>query len=1418
MLKAFASFLLVGLVSCVAHAESAPTDASIPPALRDWRPWVTKDLDYRACPFLANSAPAAPDDFICAWPGRLTLSSNADGATFAIHWRVEAPSWVSLPGDEEHWPQQVTINGQRQPILLQGALPKLWLAAGSYEVTGRIPWREQPQTLAVPQSIGLVALNVDGKPVSPVRRDGNQITLGRVAAAAPEADSLDLRVYRKLADGVPAYLSTRIVISVSGQAREEVIGPVLPEGYAALALSSAWPSRMDNEGRLHVQVQPGRDTLTLEARAIAPLAAATAHLPAAPWPTQEIWSYEAAPHLRVTAASGVVQVDPRQAEVPADWQALPAFALGDGAKLTIEERSRGLAPDEASRLSLQREAWFDFDGGGWFARDRLTGRIAQGWRFDTAAPFALEQATARNSRRGGGQGEALLITRGEKPGSTGVEWRTPNVDLAAGVRISAAAAMPVSGWEQTFDNVRATLHFPFGYKLLAAPGADSAVGSWASGWNLLDAFVCAIAVLLAWRLLGVVGAGVTIAFLLLAYQESGSPLWSLLATLALALVARALPAGRLVRVAELLRRAALVVLVLVALPFVAAQVRYALYPQLEQGDYGVAMQGVPVPRVAQGPHLNADGLGAMQDQRMDSPAPQDVLEEKEAPVALESPPPLPASAPPEMAASQVAGGAASGSFDKSSALKTRARPAPSPQRADQIDHYGETTVVQTGSGAPSWNLGSSAWLSWNGPVLATQDVHLLIAPPWLVRLLRIVLVTLLAWLLWRLIAGVAGPGSLRRAAPAAAAALVFSMAALSSNAQAQGYPTEQLLQQLRQRLSEAPKCAPACASIAEAQVTANGETLGVTLEVHAGERVALPLPGDATGAAVLRIQVDGVADDALMRDANGGVWLAVGRGVHRVQLDFAAHGDKVALAFPLAPARVLFQGRGWAAAGLADDRLQTETLTLARTQENAGSAPGSSTTDGGVQQFPPYVRVVRSLNLGLEWSASTTVERLSPAQGGFTIDVPAMAGEHVSSPGIKVQNGKVPVAIADGQPGMTWQSTLDKADGLTLTAPALGDRAEVWRVLVSPTWHVDFSGTPGVGLEAGEDPNDFRNFEFHPLPGETLTLRITRPAPVQSGLRAIDAAALHSDIGQRASTHVLGMTLRASQGGDEVITLPGDVELLGVSRDGQALNLRLLDGKLSLPVVPGSQRYEVRFRDTTAAGFSARTPSIGLGLPAANVALTMQLPADRWLLATFGPPVGPAVLYWGELIVMIALAYGLARTRRTRLNTRDWLLLGLGFSTFSWLALLVVVAWLFAFDWRSRCALPPERWQFNILQIALALLTLVALVCLVSAIPQGLLGQPDMHVTGNGSYAQSLHWFTDRTADALPQARAISLPLWVYKVLMLAWALWLANALIGWLRDAFSAWTRDGYWRARVKPVVPPAAEAIGATPAAPTP
>jgi hypothetical protein len=100
--------------------------------------------------------------------------------------------------------------------------------------------------------------------------------------------------------------------------------------------------------------------------------------------------------------------------------------------------------------------------------------------------------------------------------------------------------------------------------------------------------------------------------------------------------------------------------------------------------------------------------------------------------------------------------------------------------------------------------------------------------------------------------------------------------------------------------------------------------------------------------------------------------------------------------------------------------------------------------------------------------------------------------------------------------------------------------------------------------------------------------------------------------------------------------------------------------------------------------------------------------------------------------------------------------------------------------------------------------TFVALGALVWAVSQGLLGYPDMQITGNGSTSQFLSWFTDRSGNELSTAWALSVPLWVYRGLMLLWALWLAYSLLKWLKSGWDSFTSDGYWSA--KPKVEPVA------------
>jgi hypothetical protein len=111
--------------------------------------------------------------------------------------------------------------------------------------------------------------------------------------------------------------------------------------------------------------------------------------------------------------------------------------------------------------------------------------------------------------------------------------------------------------------------------------------------------------------------------------------------------------------------------------------------------------------------------------------------------------------------------------------------------------------------------------------------------------------------------------------------------------------------------------------------------------------------------------------------------------------------------------------------------------------------------------------------------------------------------------------------------------------------------------------------------------------------------------------------------------------------------------------------------------------------------------------------------------------------------------------------------------------------------------------RFNAIQMGLAALTLVALLTLGVAVQQGLLGYPDMQIAGNGSTSTALHWYQDRSAATPIQAWVFSVPLWVYRVTMLAWALWLAAALLHWLRWGWVCYSAGGLWRRGAKEAVP---------------
>jgi hypothetical protein len=1357
-----ASWLALAACALLASAAVAGPPA-VPAPLEAWRGWVLHGHEQAGCPWQVGQPAASSAARPCAWPGPLAIEADAAGARFTIDWQLFAESDVPLPGDQRLRPLAVRVDGREAVVRVARGQPLVRLGPGRHRIEGRFEWTRRPERLPVPAAAGLLSLRVDGSEVPLPERDERHLWLGRSQAPAVGEDSLSLDVYRLLADGVPQTLTTELQLEVSGRAREAVLGRMLPEGFVALALDSALPAALDPNGLLRVQLRPGSWTLRLQARG---LEVADVHQPPAnepPWPAQEVWSFRAAPALRSLQPQGERPVDPQQVDAP--WGgSLPSFVLGAGDRLLLDPHARGLDPTRPHRLRLQRDLWLDFNDGRAIARDRLDGELARPDRLDMQPPWLLERAVEDDND--------LLVTAGSAAFSSGVELRRRHLALETLARRDHLGRGPVSGWAHDLESMSLRLHLPPGWRLLHADGADRSPQAWTAHWTLLDLFLLALATLLAHRVLGWRFAGVLALYLVVALHEPGAPLWTLLAALLAGLLIGWLPdQGRAARAVGLLRAVALLLAVLWMLPFAAVQLKLALYPQLERA--GVL-------------EADADTVSRYRDDYGHGRAVAEVRMEM-------APPPAPRAPPAPMAAD-----AAPQSLDRVEVTGSRITAAD----LAHAERYPTDAVVQAGPGVPDWSW-QLARIDWDGPVAANQQGQLWLSPPWLTRTLRLLsvaaLLLVLGWLLRALPAAHRAGGWPWRLRPVAAAWLPLLLVLPPAAAGAAEVPPQAMLDELRTRLLAPPRCAPDCASVGVAVLRIDGRRLQLALELHAATDAAVPLPDPGRTALVRSARLGTEPATLLLLDRQP--WLRVPRGVHRVELEWTiASADGIELRFPLPPARFAAHLPGWELVGVQDGRLLGDTVQLrpaagapasAVAETTASHAAGGPGRPTAAQEFPPFVRITRTLRLGLDWSVDTVVERLAPARAGFTVAVPLLAGERVLDEQRERRDDTLLVAFAAGQNLVRWRSQLAPAAEFALTAGSLEHQAERWQVDVGLPWHVGFSGVPEIG--GGDDGRR----SFQPLPGETLTLAVHRPQALSGAAIAVDRAALHWRAGGQVADASLLLELRSTRGGAHLLTLPAEAELLGVALDGEALLLRLVDGRLALPLLPGEQTVELRWRQPQPSQWLLRTPELSLGASVANIGITVEPPPRRWLLATFGGGIGPAVLIWPQLVLMLLLAVGLARSAPTPLRTQHWLLLGLGFATVSWAAAIIVVGWLVLLGARARWApriTAAPRWRFMLAQLGLLLLTIAAALALVVAIESGLLGRPDMQVVGNGSGADALHWFFDRSDGALPRVSVLTLPLWLYKVAILAWALWLANALIGWLRWAWASFSAGGAW------------------------
>ncbi len=1400
--------LLICLFPVLGYAKSS---AAIPQPLVPWVDWALHGYEEE---LLCSPSFNDPSALHCDWPTQLVLMVNDQGGSFRQQWMIQHERWVQLPGDIEHWPTAVKIDGHDALVMSRSGFPAIKLVAkgnsGSHTITGSFVWSTLPESLHIPAHSGLVALTVNEKAIDFPRFDtGEAITPGNEgqqagtlwlqASSQQQAEkienSLSLQVFRLLDDTIPAQMVTMLRLDSAGTAREVMLGPLFdPVQHTPLSLIGDLPARVEADGRMRVQVRPGQWSIRLTTRLNAPLSEYGWNRPADPfWPEEEILSFRAQPDLRAVEISGLVVVDPQQTSMPDEWRIFPAHRIVSGETMRFKETRRGAPSSPPDQLGLQRNFWLRFDGSGYTIQDTITGQKNNGWRLEMAGPIELGRVMINNQEQ--------FITKRVGSDKAGIELREGQVNLLADStcpsRFSAlSSTLPTTGWDHDFQKVNAILNLPPGWKLLHATGMDSIADTWTYRWSLLDFFVVIIFTLAMVNLYqSKLLTLIAFVSFVISYHEPGAPHWIWLALLVGVALLRHLPDGKFRQIVKGYQALAFLTLVLIAIPFAIIQLRTGLYPQLEK------------------PWLAMNSLAEQKKQPARRPA--------------SAPASAPVAAGRTMGDTDIQGGSADAlpqTQELAAMVDEKSGMPGDPQAAYQkmknsvvsstssvqrsvvphVPQYDPKMIQQTGPGLPAWQWNAVA-MNWTGPVQRDQQIKLILIGPTsnlVLAFLRVLLMGLLTLgilnIRWRSGTGWSLPNW--RAFilyPLLVLGSVSGMLTTPSFCQAAEIPSAEMFEQLKNRLLEKDSCFPECAAIADMGVGINPESLIVTMVVDSQIDTAIPLPGNGDHWLPQQVFMDEKPVIGLFRSAQQ-LWLMTPAGRHHIRLQGRIPVQNT-LQLPLAlhPAHISTEMQGWTIEGINNGVAERQ-LQFKRIADSEESA--TQILESGI--LPPFVRIERTLLLGLSWKVETRIIRTSPTGAAIVLSIPLLPSESVVTEGIRVEDGQAKINLDAQASELRWESVLEKetlhskgANSYSLLLkhaktiePA--QWTEVWRVDVSPIFHLETEGIPVILHHQG-----MRWYPtWHPWPGDEVKLLISRPEGVNGQTLTIDTSQLLIRPGKRASDSALTLSIRSSQGGQHAITLPAAAQLQKATINGAIQQLRQENGTVILPITPGKQNIVLEWREPTGLGISYTTPSIDLGISSVNATTEISLPQDRWPLFLGGPLLGPAVLYWSVLLVLGLAAFIVSKSGFTPLRFYQLFLLGIGMSMGSIPGCLLVLGWLVAFHFRQRMGAGKSPYSFNLIQVSLGFLTLLAMASLIWAISRGLLGHPDMNIIGNGSNSSSLRWYQDVSGSHLSQAWMISIPMLAYRLAMLAWALWISFTLLGLLKWGWKIISEPMLW------------------------
>ncbi len=1305
----------------------------VPPELETWKDWVLEAHPDINCPLNDVTAGRLP----CIWMSEIDFrltKGDQDRLDFRIEGHANAAGYLELPiGDAR--PVEVEVNRKPARIGLAGDIARVYLDQDPFVVTGRMYFDRAPRTIDIPQGAAIVKLSIDGQNVAVPKIENGKLWLTPQERDRASENSLRLDVYRRLIDGIPQTLETRIRLTADGMDRIESLGKPIFDEFRVVKVTADVPVQLANDGSVRVQVARGIAWITIFATSLRTVDEFKPVANGSHWPASEIWVFESDPQHRTVEVQGALPIDPMLVDSP--FGSAPTYQVDIGESLRLTNERRGNPHPKPALFNIMRQIWLAFDGSSLIVADSIAADIQTETRL--SADYDLGSVKVDGVKR------LVTVLAREPRAESGIALRPSERQIEAVSMLNSRHEIAANGWSVEADSLAIDMHIPPGWKLLWTRGVDSVQGSWASAWwNLWDIFISVLIVAIAYRVGGIPVAGVVFVAILLSFQEYPEPALGWLLLGLLLLLDRQLRSERAKQVVQIFYWALMVPIAVATIYVAASNVRQAVYPQLDDIFSSDQIMGANLsPTASKLIDLSEHDMAFIQS----APARSTVQERK-----------------------------------------TVVNERLAATKAVDVPQSSTGVAVQTGPGKPDWHW-DTARFRWSGPVSKDQRIGLTFLPPPATRLVFALIAVLHLVVLFIFVVAKAResewiPRWLSKVLPA----LLLSATAMSTSA---AFPEGRLLAELEERLTASPECLPGCASLERATLSmASADKLTLELVYLSAANVAVPLPKTEPYTTLKEATRDGLSQPLLLGES-GTMFVQIPKGQtqFRLQYDLNELYD-IVLSFPLEPATIAYQICCWVIKEDVDANVHR--ILLQRQPDHVEMVELAASS----YQFQHQVVVQRELDLAFEPSAVTTVRIDNDRSENVSIAIPLLPGETVVSEQIEVQDQHAVINVSPDTSHVSWRSTLSLNDALELVAPTHNRWVELWLVHGSDFWHFESRGvTPSRTTQNATlfKPRVGESLTLHltrpvPAPGDTVSVKQIRLA-TSPGIRAMTTSLTLKIDASVVDDVTLNLPPDSSV---EVLTLNGEEQPLGVT---STVKLPIAHGENYYTVEWRNETGLTWLYRTPQVTLNrdARNiqlavtlprnrwimllggPSIGSAVLFWGVVLVTVLVA---LTLTFLPKfpltkldavlvaVGATLANIWALIFVVLWIVGIwwrSRSTLALLQQSSYRLVQLG------LVLLAVIGILALF--------------------------ITVLNALFTAPDMFIESSP---LIGNVSYvsaaAQSLNWFADQSRGELPTAWVISLPFWLYQLAMLAWSLWLVFALSKWVRATFVTLNQPSFW------------------------